>query len=278
MQIAKHKFALAGTSCAGKTTLAHQLIGRLKTYGILADGVTNADRRFSFPRELIETQEIAQNWMINNLIAKEIDLGLHGDTFVMVNDRSVLDFYAYYAYQYPNSELCIALWTYVQEWLRTYDKIYILEPLPYQDDGKRPGDEFRMAVNEVLDNLARTIPNVAYIDRKDVLNDILQTMGIPKPTAKNVVTVEDLQAFCNAVKLPLVAKMPTYDDGLSDVDCWVIEPLNGDWGLLDNVETYRGYAQNLFGKHALLDVHVARTLETFDPHFLRLTPQLDSAQ
>ena len=42
----KFKFALIGTSCSGKTTTAYALVSRLKSYGVLADGVFSQENEF----------------------------------------------------------------------------------------------------------------------------------------------------------------------------------------------------------------------------------------
>lgn len=238
------KFAIIGTSCAGKTALTHALVGRLKSYGVLADGVYSQDRKFSFPIEAIDS-EPAQNWMIANLIAKEADLGLHTDVEVLISDRSPLDLMAYYTYQFT-TELSKAALAYVVSWCKTYDALYYLDPLPYQDDTKRPDDAFRMDVDRVLLQLMAEAQeqgvNIKRVARKDILLDLMQKAGLKKPTVKQMLQGDDVQRLANFLRTEIRAKFPRTDDALSDTDMWV---LLGAPGHSVTPETYLTKAQSL---------------------------------
>lgn len=262
------KFGIIGTSCAGKTTLAHQLIGRLKSYGVLADGLFSQDRKFSFPLAQLET-EAAQNWMITNLIAKEADLILHPDVDVYITDRTPVDLFAYYAYQY-DTPLSRACWNYVKAWATTYTALYYLEPLPYQDDNKRPTDEFRMGVDEKLLKLLEEIPNVVCIPRNEVLVDIMVQCNLKKPSAKSTMNSTDLQAIANGLGRPIVAKLPRSGaDELSDQDMWVMGPPD----LISLLPTWRQYVRGLVGAFVNFDLNVAASVETFDFPFTIYEPR-----
>ncbi len=225
----KHKFAIIGTSCAGKTTLAYGLVSRLKSYGVLADGVFSQDRKFSFDKSLLGSEELAQQWMVNNLIAKETDAILQSDVKVLVSDRSVLDLFAYYSLQYPDSAACVAMYNYVVSYLETYDKLYYLNPLPYQDDNKRPTDEFRLAVDLELARLLGQIEltsslanKVVRADRHKILEDVMLTIGVTKPSVKKTLTKEDMQFLSNKLGATLATTTRTFlkvdPDVLSDTD------------------------------------------------------------
>ena len=223
-----HKFALIGTSCAGKTSLAHSLVGRLKTYGVLADGIFSQDRKFSFPLSKIES-EAAQNWMIANIIAKEADMQMHEDVELVLSDRSPLDLLAYYAYQYQGkSALYEAAKGYAIEWCKGYEALYYLEPLPYQDDHKRPSDEFRLGVDRVLlglidEAVAAGVNVVTGLARSDILRDVMQRAGIQKPSVKSALAPTDVQRLSNFLRLPVLAKFANDPgDPLSDTDMWII--------------------------------------------------------
>ena len=98
------KFAIIGTSSAGKTTLCYHILYELKKLGVYVDGVLQQDRRMVFPRDVLENAVEAQYWVISNMMAKENEMALRDGTDYLVSDRSVLDFYAYYEYQYGRSE------------------------------------------------------------------------------------------------------------------------------------------------------------------------------
>lgn len=253
-----YKFGIIGTSCAGKTTLAHALVARLKSYGILADGLFSQDRKFSFDKQFLET-EAAQNWMVTNLISREVDLVLHSDVHVYVSDRTPVDLFAYYAHQY-DTELSRACWAYVKEWAKTYTTLYYLNPLPYQDDTKRPPDEFRLSVDAKLTSLLEEICNVKVLERHEVLVDILATIGHKKPSTKNTFTRNDAKALAKAFGHPVLVKDKLAVDMLSDTDIWVLVP-----NLLGHdVQSYRDYAKGLLGAYTPIDLNLAVDASTFD--------------
>jgi nicotinamide riboside kinase len=146
------KFGIIGTSCAGKSTLVYDLLHRLKKRGIHADGVLQQDRRFSFDRERLEDDPVAQWSFIANQIKAEADMMLRPGVDVMVSDRSPLDFYAYYEWQYGEN---LHLKNMVMDWCqRTFEALYLLDPLPYVDDGARLDEAGRNAADEVINRLA----------------------------------------------------------------------------------------------------------------------------
>jgi hypothetical protein len=249
----KPKYAIAGTSCAGKTTLTYALVSRLKQYGILVDGVLNSDRRITFDPDLLNTQEHPQMWMVNNIIQKEIELSLQPDVDLIISDRSVLDLMAYYTYQYPNSPLRLALWGVMQEWIKTYDTIFVLDPLAYQDDQKRPSDEFRLNVDRTLRDMIglNNWPNVEYIDRTQVLNRILKDIGFTKPKAKLTITPEEVQVVANALRVSIAVSSFESKDAASDYDMFVEAP----W----SEETTR-QIKVMLGVHVPLDINYAPSI------------------
>jgi AAA domain len=268
---AQFKYGIAGTSCSGKTTLAYALVSRLKSYGVLAEGVFSQDRKISFDKGHLDKTEIAQHWMVSNMIAKETEMSLHGDTDILVSDRTVLDFFAYCSYQYPFTELTSSLWIYVQEWCKTYDAIYLLNPLPYQADGKRPADEFRLGVDSELTRLAKHIPNAVYVERQDILNDIMRRSNLTKPNVKNQLTPEDIKELAKCLGRTVVHKhRTTPGDVLTDNDMYILvgDPLDEKY--LEKVKTF---VKGLFGPFCLIDLHLTNTLSTFDSNFNVYTPE-----
>lgn len=169
----KQKFAIIGTSSVGKTTLAFQIVGKLKELGVLVDGVFQQDRRIAFDRDKLETSKEAQYWVIFNQLIKECELILKDGTDVLVSDRSVIDFYAYYETMYGRDE---TLFNFVKYWAKTYDKLYFLNKLKYQNDGARPSEEFRDRVDITLQKIIKEIPNCYIIQRELIYNDILHSI------------------------------------------------------------------------------------------------------
>lgn len=272
-----NKFAFIGTSSSGKTTFTYGIVSRLKSYGILADGVFNQDRKFSFDRRLIETEEAAQNWMVTNIISKEIDISLHEDVDVLISDRSAIDLYAYYHYQYPDSDLCKALGAYVREWAKTYTKLYYLEPLAFHDDGIRPSDDFRMAVDEHLRTVIMPqFDNIEFIERTGILNDILLTIGFNKPNVKNFVTALDIQAIANSLGKYVVYKpaQSVPKDTVADIDLYVYHEDVLDEDYLRKVTDY---IQKLLGAFVPLDISLTATTETFCDKFKVVYPENSNA-
>lgn len=169
----KQKFAIIGTSSAGKTTLTFEIIGKLKRLGVLVDGVVQQDRRIAFDRIKLETDVEAQYWVIFNQLIKECELLLKHGTDVIVSDRSVIDFYAYYETMYGRNETMFA---FLKMWATTYDCLYFLDKLDYHNDGARPPEEFRDKVEETLRKIVEEIPNVKRLHRDHVYQDILKQL------------------------------------------------------------------------------------------------------
>lgn len=164
------KFGFIGTSCAGKTTLAFEALYFLKRAGLHADGVLQLDRRFSFQRELLECDPIAQWSFITNQVKAEADMMLRKGVDILVCDRTPLDFYAYYEWQYGRNE---ALKNFVFEWCRTtYTKIWYLPPLPYVDDGMRLNEKGRDEADVFVAKLAEEISsslNIEFVKNRDAV-------------------------------------------------------------------------------------------------------------
>jgi hypothetical protein len=177
-----YKFALIGTTCAGKTTLAYKAVSELKRRGVNADGIFQQDRRLPFDKEYLEEEEQAQYWVILNQAAKELEMTVGRPPKVMVSDRSVVDFYAYLEQMYNEwdreENTSMMMWEFVARWAESYDTLYYLDPLPYEDDGARPDDDFRMSVDRRLERIIGQMHNnpaidVSEISRDAVVDDIL---------------------------------------------------------------------------------------------------------
>lgn len=216
----EHKFGLIGTSCAGKTTLAYDICGNLKREGVNADGVFQQDRRLPFDRKYLEEEIGSQFWVVLNQAVKEIEFVVGRPPKVLVSDRSVLDFYAYLSYQYDDS----ILEPFVREWVETYDMLYYLEPLNYEDDGARPDDTFRKNVNEELLSLIDEWgldEQVKFINREDVYDDI-------KRQINRTMSESELKKIPHVLDVDSVLLAGSYARGTATVESDVDIYLKGD--------------------------------------------------
>lgn len=212
----KIKIAIIGTSCSGKTTKALEVLYELKKRGILADGLLSQDRRFCFEREKLETEKLAQYYVILEQAKKEAELMLKDDVNVLISDRSVVDFYAYLETMYGRDDM---FFNFVKLWAKSYKVMYYLEPLSYVYDGKRPTDEFRLKVDKKLRKIIKEFSNVKVIERDKILADILVTIG------KRVLMPDELSEIKDVIKQPVLLG-GSYASGKqkssSDVDIYVL--------------------------------------------------------
>jgi predicted nucleotidyltransferase len=223
------KFGFMGTSCAGKTTLALETLARLKRAGVHADGVLQLDRRFSFQRELLEIDPIAQWSFITNQVKAEADMMLRKGVDVLVCDRTPLDFYAYYEWQYGVNE---ALKNFVFEWCKTtYTKIWYLPPLPYINDGMRLDEVGRDEADSFVvkvSNEAADVMNVEFVtNRESVIPEVFSLTG-------KILSSEQLDLLPKILGVPQVLVGGSYAFNRatkwSDVDVYLVgdKPIETD--------------------------------------------------
>ena len=195
------KFAIIGTSSSGKSTLCYDILARLKLAHVNVDGVLQLDRRFAFDRCKLETDIEAQYVFVFNMVVKENEIGLRDGTDVLVSDRSVLDFYAYMEHQYGRIP---HVFEFVMEYCKTYKQIYYLEPLPYDDDGARPSEEFRDAVDVKLRELVEIAQSrgvkIVQLARDQVFSDILSQLPDVNPNSRNPLTMEEIRRAVSILK------------------------------------------------------------------------------
>lgn len=214
-----YKFGIIGTTCAGKTTKTYEVVSELKRMGLNADGVFQQDRRLPFDKEYLEKELEAQYWVVLNQALQEVEMTVGRPPKIMVSDRSVLDFYAYLEYQYGRDRM---LYEFVKQWADTYTALYYLPPLDYQDDGARPDDDFRMDVDETLQQIISDDDELAgkVLDpgRDKILDSILEHIeGLMSPA--------ELQRIPTVLELDEVLLGGSYAKGEqevgSDVDLYI---------------------------------------------------------
>jgi nicotinamide riboside kinase len=126
------KIAFIGTHGVGKTTLCYELAAALKRLDLSVDLVKEVARRCPLPINR-ETTAQAQEWILHNQVAEEIELDYRYDAIVC--DRSVLDNYAYMVHasgRRPDLE------PFIQHWIRTYSLVVKVPAVtPPRFDGTR---------------------------------------------------------------------------------------------------------------------------------------------
>lgn len=219
----QYKVAFTGTNSSGKTTMALTTAGRLKERHVLAEVVSSQDRKITWKDEHFPVDPRAHYGMISNLVKAEVEAELKGDALIVVTDRSVLDLYAIALTDHPDHPwVKDGLWQYVKAWIESYSRIYYLPPLAYQEDGKRPPDEFRMRTHATLRKIIEVhkFDNVVEIPRTEVFKDISKLIGIHMP---NPIYAEQhkWQAVADQLKCCVRVKAQEFVSSASDVDVWV---------------------------------------------------------
>jgi len=216
------KYALIGTSCSGKTTLAYSICGELKQRGIEVDGVFQQDRRMPFNFEYLEETVDAQYWVVLSQMLSELEFNIIESPDVLISDRSVLDFYAYLIHDFEDEFGLVDL---IRSWIETYDKLYYLEPLPYVEEGRLPDDEFRLEVDNILVDLIDSneafSDKVEMIPRENVCEDIFADISQRESSFYEI----DVSLIPEVLGEDEVAIAGSYGDGLwlsgSDFDVFV---------------------------------------------------------
>lgn len=221
---AKLKVAFTGTNSSGKTTMALEVTARLKRqYHVLAEVVSSQDRKITWKDDHFPVDPRAHYGMISNLVKAEVEAELKGDANIVITDRSVLDLYAIALTDHPKDPKILGMEGYIRSWMDTYTNVIYLPPLDYQEDGKRPPNDFRMQTHATLRRLIEEwrLPNVIDgMDRPDAFKRVLHVLGVDqqKPIFAER---EKWQAVADSVGLTLVVKNQEWPS-TSDLDVWVM--------------------------------------------------------
>lgn len=226
------KIAFTGTNCSGKTTMAMDVTARLKYQHVLAELVSSQDRKITWRDEHFPIDTRAHYGMISNLVNAEVQAELKGDATVVVTDRSVLDLFAIMLTDHPDHPNTRGMEHYVKSWLSTYTCIYYLEPLKYQEDGKRPSDDFRMKTHATLRRLIDEyqLSNLKMIPRDAIYKDIQSILGVlPKKSILD--EDEKWQAVAKTIGCRVFVKTRNSEIS-SDIDAWVLTD-EADYSLIE---------------------------------------------
>jgi len=165
------KVAFIGTHGTGKTTLAHELVVKLKKQGIHTEFLEEIARTCPFPINE-EVSEKAQEWIILNQYIREIELDNKYE--VLVCDRSILDSYVYYCNLFKRKK-----WVedFVKEKATDY-KLLVKVPINKNyltEDGIRSvNKKFQKDIDEKFDYLLNklNIPFQQYENLNSIVNFI----------------------------------------------------------------------------------------------------------
>ncbi len=172
------KIALCGTTSSGKTTLAN----KLTEYITDSVNVGSIARLSPFPINEEVTLE-SQIWIAVTRIQKELEASKKYSN--VINERSVLDDYAYFLNlmkksksefnddiqylwvgnrKYLGTEIYpieIMLEKMYKLWFTTYDHVFYLEPLPIVQDGTRSTNQiFADDIDKIIKDLLETQQDV----------------------------------------------------------------------------------------------------------------------
>ena len=179
MNIPARKYAVVGTSCSGKTTALYSITGDLRKRGCQVEALVSLDRKRYFDPVLLDYDATAQANIILQQALLETRACLRGDMAFVLADRSVIDFFGYAVYCIEDKEQPTyrAIELFVHEWVKTYSQLFFYGPLPWVSDGKRPSDEFRMAVDPIIRSLVLGLPNVTEVpdgvDREEFVTEYI---------------------------------------------------------------------------------------------------------
>jgi hypothetical protein len=217
---AKYKIAFTGTNSSGKTTTTLEVTSRLKSqHHYLAECVTSQDRKVTWKDEHFPVNPQAHYGMISGLIYAEVSASLKGDADVVVVDRSILDLYSIALTDHPKHSLITGMRGMIEEWMSTYTKVFYLPPLDYQEDGKRPPNEFRMRTHQTLLNLIPQFPGIEVVhDRTTLMGSVRAHLGIRKDTTPLAADFK-WQRIANKLQVNLAVKYPKFS--LSDTDVFI---------------------------------------------------------
>lgn len=249
-----NKIAFTGTNSSGKTTMALEVTARLKAENhYLAEVVSSQDRKVTWKDAHFPIDPRAHYGMISGLIYAEVAAELKGDAKVVITDRSVLDLYAIALTDHPTHPMVLNMRPMVDAWAESYSKIFYLPPLEYQEDGKRPPNEFRMRTHATLLELLGKgqYPNVEMIsDRTTVMRKVRDHLNIGSLHPTILGFTEKMNYLAADLQCNLYVKPPKWST--SDIDLW-FEPGCPN-APLPSYEDVRSKLAYIFGTPAKFDV------------------------
>lgn len=256
---AGYKIAFTGTNSSGKTTTALEVTARLKAENhYLAEVVSSQDRKVTWKDDHFPVDPRAHYGMISGLIYAEVAAELKGDANVVITDRSVLDLYAIALTDHPHHPMVTNMLPMIKEWMSTYSKVFYLPPLEYQEDGKRPPNEFRLRTHATLMKLLNTVPEFSCVeritDRSTIMGTVRKHLGIGSPHPAILELPAKMQWLANKINVRLFVKDQAWSN--SDLDIWVmnINPMQVPGVTAQFLDEIRAQLAIILGSH--VNVHL----------------------
>ncbi len=180
------KICLVGTHGIGKTSLAHSLVGELKSRGVNVGMLKEFVRECPLPTGTEENNSIeAQIWILLRQVIEEIEAEKKFD--VVVCDRSVIDIYAYFLSVRKKfgsrTEMDKIAEGIFKNWGKTYTNIFKLQPafLPPEDNFRSTSPDWQVEIDRLVDaNLkelgisAHEVPLSSVRDRVDSVLSVVK--------------------------------------------------------------------------------------------------------
>jgi len=160
------KIAFIGTHGSGKTTLAHELVVKLKKKSKNVEFLPEIVRDCPFPVNEGATKK-AQLWVLFMQIIKEFEKEEKAD--FLICDRSILDPYVYYVRKFGRLKFIEPL---VINHLKTYDlliKVPIRENFLINDNFRSIDKKFQKEIDELIDKFLKGM-KIKYVEYKEGIN------------------------------------------------------------------------------------------------------------
>jgi len=157
------KIAFIGTHGTGKTTLAHELVVKLKKKGKHVEFLPEIVRECPFPVNEKATKK-AQLWILFTQIIREFEKEEKAD--FLVCDRSILDPYVYYVRKFGRLKFIEHL---VKKHLKTYNlliKVPMRENFLINDNFRSVDKKFQKEIDELTDRFLKNM-KIKYIEYKE---------------------------------------------------------------------------------------------------------------
>lgn len=156
----KHKVLITGAFSTGKTTLAQKVCGLLP--GKEPFFISDVARSCPLPLNKIQTFS-STIWLVGEQIKRESEFE-YTQNDLCICDRGIPDIWSHsvFAMHYVDEPTTLerSLTAFLDEWIRTYEKIYLseIDPfLPIQQDNLRDNDlAYRQILENILKELLRT--------------------------------------------------------------------------------------------------------------------------
>ena len=159
------KFAVIGTSCSGKTTLVYNVVGQMRKQGYHIEGLTSTDRIYPFEKDKLDIMNEAQAYVVIQQAHLETRMLVRDDLDYILSDRSTVDFFAYQDFFMKDKKdpYYTSMEEFAFNWAKTYDKLFYLGPLPWVNDNKRPDDETRLEIDNVIKSYLPKLNNLIIV-------------------------------------------------------------------------------------------------------------------